>query len=71
MEPIIQVQGVSKSYWRDRFEIPVLNNISFDIPAGEIVTFAPQRFLQCLETSLCVRMRFQVEDRDIASLDVV
>ena len=35
MEPIIQVQGVSKSYWRDRFEIPVLNNISFDIPAGE------------------------------------
>jgi putative ABC transport system ATP-binding protein len=35
MEPIIQVQGVSKSYWRDSFEIPVLNNISFDIPAGE------------------------------------
>jgi putative ABC transport system ATP-binding protein len=35
MDPIIQVQGVSKSYWRDRFEIPVLSNISFDIPAGE------------------------------------
>ena len=35
MDPIIQVQGVSKSYWRDSFEIPVLNNISFDIPAGE------------------------------------
>lgn len=35
MEPIIQVQDVSKSYWRDSFEIPVLNNISFDIPAGE------------------------------------
>ena len=35
MDPIIQVQGVSKSYRRDSFEIPVLNNISFDIPAGE------------------------------------
>jgi putative ABC transport system ATP-binding protein len=35
MDSIIQVQGVSKSYWRDKFEIPVLNNISFDIPAGE------------------------------------
>jgi putative ABC transport system ATP-binding protein len=35
MDPIIQVQGVSKSYWRDKFEIPVLNNISFDIPVGE------------------------------------
>jgi putative ABC transport system ATP-binding protein len=35
MDPIIQVQAVSKSYWRDSFEIPVLNNISFNIPAGE------------------------------------
>jgi putative ABC transport system ATP-binding protein len=35
MDPIIQVQAVSKSYWRDSFEIPVLNNISFEIPAGE------------------------------------
>jgi putative ABC transport system ATP-binding protein len=35
MDPIIQVQGVSKSYWRDSFEIPVLSNISFDIPTGE------------------------------------
>jgi putative ABC transport system ATP-binding protein len=35
MESIIQVQGVSKSYRRDSFEIPVLNNISFDIPNGE------------------------------------
>jgi putative ABC transport system ATP-binding protein len=35
MDPIIQIQDVSKSYWRDSFEIPVLNNISFSIPAGE------------------------------------
>ncbi len=35
MDPIIQVQAVSKSYWRDSFEIPVLNNISFEIPGGE------------------------------------
>jgi len=32
MDPIIKVQNVSKSYWRDSFEIPVLNNISFDVP---------------------------------------
>ena len=35
MDSMIQVHGVSKSYWRDKFEIPVLRNISFDIPAGE------------------------------------
>jgi putative ABC transport system ATP-binding protein len=35
MDYIIQVQGVSKSYRRDSFEIPVLNNISFNIPVGE------------------------------------
>lgn len=37
MDPIIQVHNVSKSYWRDSFEIPVLNNISFDVPAGEFL----------------------------------
>ena len=37
MEPIIRVQDISKSYWRDKFEIPVLNNISFDVPAGEFL----------------------------------
>jgi putative ABC transport system ATP-binding protein len=37
MDPIIRVQDVSKSYWRDSFEIPVLNNISFDVPAGEFL----------------------------------
>ncbi|MDP2884553.1 MAG: ABC transporter ATP-binding protein [Ignavibacteria bacterium] len=37
MEPIIRVQDVSKSYWRDSFEIPVLNNISFDVPSGEFL----------------------------------
>ena len=34
---IVAVQGVSKSYWRDSLEIPVLKNISFDIPAGEFL----------------------------------
>jgi putative ABC transport system ATP-binding protein len=37
MDPIIHVQSVSKSYWRDSFEIPVLNNISFDVPLGEFL----------------------------------
>jgi len=37
MDPIIKVQGVSKSYWRDSFEVPVLNNISFDVPEGEFL----------------------------------
>jgi putative ABC transport system ATP-binding protein len=38
MDPIIDVAGVSKSYWRDSFEVPVLNNISFRVPAGEFLT---------------------------------
>jgi putative ABC transport system ATP-binding protein len=37
MDPIIQLQDVTKSYWRDSFEIPVLNNISFNVPAGEFL----------------------------------
>jgi putative ABC transport system ATP-binding protein len=37
MDPIIRVQDVSKSYWRDSFEIPVLNNISFEVPSGEFL----------------------------------
>jgi putative ABC transport system ATP-binding protein len=34
---IIQVQNVSKSYWRDSFEVPVLNNISIDVHEGEFL----------------------------------
>jgi len=34
---LIAIQSVSKSYWRDSLEIPVLRNISFDIPEGEFV----------------------------------
>jgi len=32
---VIQVQGVSKSYWRDSFEVPVLNDISIEVNEGE------------------------------------
>lgn len=35
--PIVAVDKVSKSYWRDSLEIPVLNNISFQIPEGEFL----------------------------------
>jgi len=34
---LIAINSVSKSYWRDSLEIPVLRNISFDIPEGEFV----------------------------------
>jgi putative ABC transport system ATP-binding protein len=37
MTSLIDIQNVSKSYWRDSFEIPVLNNISLRIPEGEFV----------------------------------
>jgi putative ABC transport system ATP-binding protein len=37
MDHLIEVQNVSKSYWRDSFEIPVLNNISFQVPTGEFL----------------------------------
>jgi putative ABC transport system ATP-binding protein len=34
---IIEVHSVSKSYWRDSFEVPVLKNISFSVPEGEFL----------------------------------
>ena len=37
MSAIIQVQNVSKSYWRDSFEVPVLNNLSLDIDSGDFL----------------------------------
>jgi putative ABC transport system ATP-binding protein len=37
MSTLVAVQEVSKSYWRDSFEIPVLNNISLTIPEGEFL----------------------------------
>lgn len=37
MDSIIQVNNVSKSYWRDSFEIPVLNGITFDVTAGDFL----------------------------------
>jgi putative ABC transport system ATP-binding protein len=37
MAELIKVQNVSKSYWRNSLEIPVLNNISLEINQGEFV----------------------------------
>ena len=34
---LISIQNVSKSYWRDSLEIPVLKNITFDVPEGEFL----------------------------------
>lgn len=36
-QPLVQVRNVSKSYYRDSLEIPVLHNLSFDIPEGEFL----------------------------------
>jgi putative ABC transport system ATP-binding protein len=36
-EAIIQIESLSKSYYRDSLEIPVLQNLSFSIPEGEFV----------------------------------
>jgi putative ABC transport system ATP-binding protein len=35
--PMIDLKNVSKSYRRDSIEIPVLNNISIDVPTGEFL----------------------------------
>ena len=32
---VIEVQNVSKSYWRDSFEVPVLNDITIEVHEGE------------------------------------
>jgi len=37
MSSIISVQNVSKSYWRNKIEIPVLNNISINVEQGEFL----------------------------------
>jgi putative ABC transport system ATP-binding protein len=34
---LIQIQNVSKSYWRDSIEIPVLNDITIDVHEGEFL----------------------------------
>jgi putative ABC transport system ATP-binding protein len=36
-EPIIQIEALSKSYYRDSLEIPVLRNLSLSLPEGEFV----------------------------------
>ncbi len=36
-ESLIAVENISKSYWRDSLEIPVLGNVSFEIPTGEFL----------------------------------
>ena len=35
--PIVEIESLSKSYYRDSLEIPVLRNMSFSIPEGEFV----------------------------------
>lgn len=37
MSALIQLNNISKSYYRDRLEIPVLNDINMEIPEGEFI----------------------------------
>jgi putative ABC transport system ATP-binding protein len=37
MSELIQVKNLSKSYWRDSFEIPVLNNINISVNEGDFL----------------------------------
>ena len=37
MEEIIRINDVSKSYWRDNFEINVLENINLSVNSGEFI----------------------------------
>ena len=37
MQAFVEVKSVSKSYWRDSFEIPVLHNLSLYIPQGDFL----------------------------------
>ena len=37
MSALIEIKNLSKSYWRDSFEIPVLNNISLTINKGDFL----------------------------------
>jgi putative ABC transport system ATP-binding protein len=37
MAELIQVKNLSKSYWRDSFEIPVLNNINISVNEGDFL----------------------------------
>jgi putative ABC transport system ATP-binding protein len=34
---LVSINNISKSYWRDSLEIPVLKNLSFGIPKGEFL----------------------------------
>ena len=38
MSAIINVKNVSKSYWRDKLEIPVLNDITLDVQEGDFLS---------------------------------
>ncbi len=36
-QPLVRIDNLYKSYWRDRIEIPVLNNINLTISEGEFL----------------------------------
>lgn len=36
-QPVVKIESVSKSYYRDKMEIPVLRNINLDIAEGEFI----------------------------------
>lgn len=41
--PLLELDGVSKSYWRGRHEVRVLDAVSFDVDPGELVALFGER----------------------------
>lgn len=38
MSSIIKIESLSKSYWRDSFEIPVLHNLNLEVDSGDFIS---------------------------------
>ncbi len=73
---LVSIQNISKSYWRDSLEIPVLNNISLEITKGEFIALmGPSGSGKTTLLNLIAgidrptRGRITVEDIDISRLN--
>jgi len=56
MSLIIQIENLSKSYWRDSMEIPVLHNLNLEVERGGFLSLCKPEV-----TSILFPNRFPVE----------